>query len=84
MNFKMLSTVSQSLDGSNEDGLSEEFVWPSIHMAKLNSEEESRRPDLMREVSAVIFDSDSGKLSRIKSRSSARKDIRIARDVGDT
>jgi len=38
----------------------------------------------MREVSAVIFDSDSGKLSRIKSRSSARKDIRIARDVGDT
>jgi hypothetical protein len=53
-------------------------------MAKLNSEEESRRPDLMREVSPVTFDSESGKLSRIKSRSSARKDIRIAREVGDT
>jgi hypothetical protein len=77
MNLKMLSTVSQSSAGSNEDGLSEDSVCPSIHMTRLNREEESRRPDLIREVSAVIFDSDSGKLSRIKSRSSARKDIRI-------
>ncbi|MGH9425953.1 MAG: hypothetical protein ACRD2L_06595, partial [Terriglobia bacterium] len=56
---------------------------PSIHMARLNNDEESRRPDLMREVSAVIFDSDSGKLSRINRRSSARKGITIGGVVGD-
>ena len=83
MNLKMFSTVSQSLAGSNEDGLSEDSVWTSIHMARLNSEEESRRPDLMREVSAVIFDTDSGKLSRISSRSSALKDMRFQGGLGE-
>jgi hypothetical protein len=37
----------------------------------------------MREVSAVIFDCDSGKLSRISSRSSALNDMRFEGGLGE-